>query len=133
MLIHVKFLWNHVDILLAAVLLVIIVKSIVVTIVVKVFGYSIRTAFVVSIFRWWFSISFSPILKCILTLSFLFGQGWAVLSSDRRVCFCAFEPCLPSPSCWGKLTYLFHVFLLNICSYFRTTTPDCHTFMVTIS
>ena len=49
MLIHVKFLWNHVDILLAAVILVIIVKSIVVTVVVKAFGYSIRTAFVVSI------------------------------------------------------------------------------------
>ncbi|XP_066306352.1 K(+) efflux antiporter 5-like isoform X1 [Miscanthus floridulus] len=49
MLIHVKFLWNHVDILLAAVILVIIVKSIVVTIVVKVFGYSIRTAFVVGL------------------------------------------------------------------------------------
>jgi predicted Kef-type K+ transport protein len=50
MLIHVKFLWNHVDILLAAVILVIIVKSIVVAIVVKAFGYSMRTAFVVSIF-----------------------------------------------------------------------------------
>jgi predicted Kef-type K+ transport protein len=49
MLIHVKFLWNHVDILLAAVILVIIVKSIVVTVVVKAFGYGIRTAFVVSI------------------------------------------------------------------------------------
>ncbi|CAD6209356.1 unnamed protein product [Miscanthus lutarioriparius] len=49
MLIHVKFLWNHVDILLAAVILVIIVKSIVVTIVVKAFGYSIRTAFVVGL------------------------------------------------------------------------------------
>nr|AAM19118.1 Putative potassium/proton antiporter-like protein [Oryza sativa Japonica Group] len=46
MLIHVKFLWNHVDILLAAVILVIIVKSVVVTVVVKAFGYSIRTAFV---------------------------------------------------------------------------------------
>uniref|UniRef100_A0A0E0K884 Cation/H+ exchanger transmembrane domain-containing protein n=1 Tax=Oryza punctata TaxID=4537 RepID=A0A0E0K884_ORYPU len=46
MLIHVKFLWHHVDILLAAVILVIIVKSIVVTVVVKAFGYSIRTAFV---------------------------------------------------------------------------------------
>jgi predicted Kef-type K+ transport protein len=49
MLIHVKFLWNHVDILLAAVILVIIVKSIVVTVVVKAFGYGIRTAFVASI------------------------------------------------------------------------------------
>ncbi|KAF0911072.1 hypothetical protein E2562_005456 [Oryza meyeriana var. granulata] len=49
MLIHVKFLWNHVDILLAAVILVIIVKSIVVTVVVKAFGYSIRTAFVVGL------------------------------------------------------------------------------------
>jgi Kef-type K+ transport system membrane component KefB len=46
MLIRVKFLWNHVDILLAAVILVIIVKSIVVTIVAKAFGYSIRTDFV---------------------------------------------------------------------------------------
>ena len=41
MLIPVKFLWNHVDILLAAVILVIIVKNIVVTIVVKAFGYII--------------------------------------------------------------------------------------------
>ncbi|KAF8780464.1 hypothetical protein HU200_001588 [Digitaria exilis] len=49
MLIHVRFLWNHVDILLAAVILVIIVKSIVVTVVVKAFGYSIRTAFVVGL------------------------------------------------------------------------------------
>lgn len=49
MLIHVKFLWNHVDILLAAVILVIIVKSIVVAIVVKAFGYSMRTAFVVGL------------------------------------------------------------------------------------
>jgi Kef-type K+ transport system membrane component KefB len=49
MLIHVKFLWNHVDILLAAVILVIIVKSIVVTVIVKAFGYAFRTAFVVSI------------------------------------------------------------------------------------
>lgn len=71
MLIHVKFLWNHVDILLAVVILVIIVKSIVVTIVVKAFGYSVRTAFVVSIFCWWFSISYSPILKCILTFFLL--------------------------------------------------------------
>ncbi|KAK3148505.1 hypothetical protein QOZ80_3BG0295870 [Eleusine coracana subsp. coracana] len=49
MLIHVKFLWNHVDILLAAVILVIIVKSIVVTVVVKAFGYGIRKAFVVGL------------------------------------------------------------------------------------
>jgi predicted Kef-type K+ transport protein len=48
MLIHFKFLWHHVDILLAAVILVIIVKSIVITAVIKAFGYSIRTAFVVS-------------------------------------------------------------------------------------
>ncbi|XP_038986312.1 K(+) efflux antiporter 6-like isoform X5 [Phoenix dactylifera] len=40
MLIHVHFLWNHVDILLAAVILVIIIKTIVVTAVVRGFGYS---------------------------------------------------------------------------------------------
>ncbi|XP_010229274.1 K(+) efflux antiporter 5 isoform X3 [Brachypodium distachyon] len=49
MLIHFKFLWNHVDILLAAVILVIIVKSLVITVVIKAFGYNIRTAFVVGL------------------------------------------------------------------------------------
>ncbi|XP_031494029.1 K(+) efflux antiporter 4-like [Nymphaea colorata] len=47
MLIHVQFLWNHVDILLAAVILVIIIKTVVVALVVKGFGYSNRTAFLV--------------------------------------------------------------------------------------
>ncbi|KAF3321293.1 K(+) efflux antiporter 5 [Carex littledalei] len=49
MLIHVKFLWIHVDILLASVILVIIIKTVVITIVVKAFNYNIRTAFVVGL------------------------------------------------------------------------------------
>ncbi|XP_057758336.1 K(+) efflux antiporter 5 [Arachis stenosperma] len=49
MLIHVQFLWNHVDILLASVILVIVVKTAVVAIVTKAFGYSIRTSFLVGI------------------------------------------------------------------------------------
>lgn len=48
MLIHVHFLWNHVDILLASVILVIIVKTAVGAIVTKLFGYSMRTSFLVS-------------------------------------------------------------------------------------
>ncbi|KAK4283949.1 hypothetical protein QN277_000846 [Acacia crassicarpa] len=47
MLIHVHFLWNHVDILLAAVILVIIVKTIVAASVVKGFGYSNKTSILV--------------------------------------------------------------------------------------
>lgn len=47
MLIHVQFLWNHVDILLAAVILVIIVKTIVISTVVKGFGYNNRTSLLV--------------------------------------------------------------------------------------
>ncbi|CAN6680877.1 unnamed protein product [Malus baccata var. baccata] len=47
MLIHVHFLWNHVDILLAAVILVIIVKTIVVGCVVKGFGYNNKTSLLV--------------------------------------------------------------------------------------
>ncbi|KAG0492157.1 hypothetical protein HPP92_005555 [Vanilla planifolia] len=47
MLIHVHFLWNHVDILLASVILVIIIKTVVVTIVVKGFGYSNKTSLLV--------------------------------------------------------------------------------------
>ncbi|KAK8515474.1 hypothetical protein V6N13_139547 [Hibiscus sabdariffa] len=47
MLIHVHFLWNHVDILLAAVILVIVIKTIVVAAVVKGFRYSNRTSLLV--------------------------------------------------------------------------------------
>jgi Kef-type K+ transport system membrane component KefB len=48
MLIHVQFLWNHVDILLASVILVIVIKTAVGAIVAKAFGYSMRTSFLVS-------------------------------------------------------------------------------------
>ncbi|ONK73030.1 uncharacterized protein A4U43_C04F26370 [Asparagus officinalis] len=44
MLIHVHFLWIHVDILLASVILVIVVKTIVITTVIKAFRYNIRTS-----------------------------------------------------------------------------------------
>lgn len=48
MLIHVHFLWNHVDILVAAVIFVVIIKTIVVATVVKVFGYNNKTSLLVS-------------------------------------------------------------------------------------
>ncbi|KAK2987731.1 hypothetical protein RJ640_016829 [Escallonia rubra] len=47
MLIHVHFLWNHVDILLASVLLVVVVKTLVISIVVKGFGYNNKTSLLV--------------------------------------------------------------------------------------
>lgn len=47
MLIHVHFLWNHVDILLASVILVIIVKTAVIFIVVKGFAYNNKTSLLV--------------------------------------------------------------------------------------
>ncbi|KAK9274019.1 hypothetical protein L1049_018833 [Liquidambar formosana] len=47
MLIHVQFLWNHIDILLASVILVICIKTIVITTVVKGFGYNNKTSLLV--------------------------------------------------------------------------------------
>ncbi|KAL4592641.1 hypothetical protein LXL04_005644 [Taraxacum kok-saghyz] len=47
MLIHVHFLWNHIDILLASVLLVVFAKTIVISIVVKGFGYNNKTSVLV--------------------------------------------------------------------------------------
>ena len=47
MLIHMHFFLNHFDILVAAVLLVIVIKTVVVAIVVKVFGYNNKTAVLV--------------------------------------------------------------------------------------
>ncbi|XP_052186971.1 K(+) efflux antiporter 5 [Diospyros lotus] len=49
MLIHVQFLWSHVDILLASVILVIVVKTTIVAVVTKAFGYSTRTSFLVGV------------------------------------------------------------------------------------
>ncbi|XP_039007430.1 K(+) efflux antiporter 5-like [Hibiscus syriacus] len=45
MLVHVHFLWNHVDVLLVAVTLVIVVKTAVATVVAKCFEYDVRTSF----------------------------------------------------------------------------------------
>eukprot|EP00258_Populus_trichocarpa_P030540 XP_024446559.1 K(+) efflux antiporter 6 isoform X3 [Populus trichocarpa] len=47
MLIHVHFLWSHVDILLASVILVIIIKTAIITAVVKGFGYNNKTSLLV--------------------------------------------------------------------------------------
>ncbi|KAK8698507.1 hypothetical protein V6N13_114619 [Hibiscus sabdariffa] len=47
MLINVHFLWNHVDILVAAVILVIVIKTMVVAAVVKGFRYSNKTSILV--------------------------------------------------------------------------------------
>jgi len=47
MLINVQFLWAHMDILLASLVLVITSKTIVVTVVVRAFGYSGKSAFLV--------------------------------------------------------------------------------------
>lgn len=49
MLIHVQFLWSHVDILLASVILVIVVKTAVAAVVTKAFGYNTRTSFTVGV------------------------------------------------------------------------------------
>ncbi|KMS98951.1 hypothetical protein BVRB_3g067520 isoform A [Beta vulgaris subsp. vulgaris] len=49
MLIRVQFLWNHVDILVASVILVVVFKTSVTAVVTKAFGYSIRTSLLVGL------------------------------------------------------------------------------------
>lgn len=85
MLIHAHFLWNHIDILLAAVILVIIVKTAVVSLVVKGFGYTNKTSVLVStclvlilMFSLIFFTSKSWLYVCI---------GWDVASTNWRVRF----------------------------------------------
>ena len=65
MLIHVHFLWNHVDILLAVVILVIIIKTIVTASVVKGFGYNNKTSLLVR-----FDNSYYNYI-CLLTTSYI--------------------------------------------------------------
>ncbi|KAL0452547.1 UNVERIFIED_CONTAM: K(+) efflux antiporter 5 [Sesamum latifolium] len=49
MLIHVHFLWTHVDILLASVIVVVVVKTTVAAVITKAFGYSLRTSLIVGV------------------------------------------------------------------------------------
>ncbi|KAM3340657.1 K(+) efflux antiporter 5 [Capsicum galapagoense] len=49
MLIHVQFLWTHVDILLASVILVIVFKTTVAAMITRIFGYNIRTSVIVGL------------------------------------------------------------------------------------
>ncbi|GFY81964.1 K+ efflux antiporter 5 [Actinidia rufa] len=49
MIIHVQFLWIHVDILLASVILVVVVKTTFAAMVTKIFGYSAKTSFLVGV------------------------------------------------------------------------------------
>jgi Kef-type K+ transport system membrane component KefB len=49
MLINIQFLWNHMDILLASLILIIAAKTTVVSAVVRAFGYSTQTSFFVGL------------------------------------------------------------------------------------
>ncbi|GAA0161746.1 hypothetical protein LIER_17990 [Lithospermum erythrorhizon] len=49
MLIHVQFLWSHVDILLASVILVVVVKTTVTASITKAFGYNAKTSVAVGL------------------------------------------------------------------------------------
>lgn len=139
MLIHVHFLWNHVDILLASVILVVVIKTVVVTMVIKAFGYSTRTSFLVSITDSTFLIELNNCWSsndlAFLYLPFTFTlfdrKGGFVISSNWWICICSLESCLKSSSCWGNFSHLlmitectrYHVLLLVL---FTTTCLDFH-------
>lgn len=73
------------DILLASVILVIIIKTTIVTTVVKGFGYNNKTALLVidSVSNY----DLSCLLPC-LTIPSQIDAGWNISGSDRGVCLC---------------------------------------------
>uniref|UniRef100_M4FD39 Cation/H+ exchanger transmembrane domain-containing protein n=1 Tax=Brassica campestris TaxID=3711 RepID=M4FD39_BRACM len=87
MLIHMHFLWNHVDILVAAVLLVIVIKTVVVAIVVKVFGYNNKTAVLVRSEPFLFAFTLLQTLLLVRALTVFFFV---------RIYLTVF--------CWGRLS-----------------------------
>lgn len=96
MLIHVHFLWNHVDILLASVILVFIVKSILITVVVKGFGYNNRTSVLVkhctaTLYLCFFS-SFLGVVSLLRHLGSS-SAGWNVFSTNWGIRFCSSQSC----------------------------------------
>ena len=89
MLIHMHFLWNHVDILVAAVLLVIVIKTLVVAIVVKVFGYNNKTAVLVRSEPFLFAFTLLQTLLVVRALTVFLSIGWNVACADWGICFCS--------------------------------------------
>lgn len=89
MMIHVQFLWNHVDILLASVILVVIIKTTVIASVVKGFGYNNKTAVLVRsylIAYWLCCFRFGLLLR---NTSIFKSVGWDVSGTNRGICFCS--------------------------------------------
>lgn len=81
------------DILLASVILVIIVKTAVVTVVSKAFGYSVRTSFLVSCLAQLVEL-ISDLCETHQLLFPYFQKygysiiGWSLARSNWRICFC---------------------------------------------
>jgi hypothetical protein len=101
-----------VDILLASVILVIVVKTTIAAAVTKAFGYSIRTSFLVSWLAMFVDKKKRQLYLKLLSLSFFFPEqklmyydvGWSITCSNWRICFCSPKSCLKSSSCWGELS-----------------------------
>lgn len=95
MLIHVHFLWNHVDILLAAVILVIIIKTIVVAIVVKGFRYNNKTSLLVRFQKLLLQLDVHIENHFIDggTLGYVICVGWNVSGTNWGICFCSSKSC----------------------------------------
>jgi len=110
MLIHVHFLWNHVDILLAAVILVIIIKTLVVATVVKAFGYNNKTSLLVrllvlSVWLWHWQFTNLHALCSVGLMFRVIMTGWNVLGSNWGICFCSSEPCFEFTSSGGHTLF----------------------------
>lgn len=88
MLIHVHFLWNHIDILLAAVILVIIIKTVVVTLVVRGFRYNNKTSLLVCLTQF---LLFKTVSGCCFAAnsnSYTYA-GWDVSCTNWGIRFCS--------------------------------------------
>lgn len=138
MLIHVQFLWTHVDILLASVILVIVFKTTVATVITKVFGYNIKTSLIVSHpskhlldkifalsfyeFEWLYRLDF-----CLHKLGNSHLCSWVVPQTCisfrwsrppiffHLLCFLSFWT-LPVNLLGGKMYFAFKVWLISWCS-----------------
>lgn len=88
------------DILLASVILVIIIKTVVVTIVVKGFGYSHKTSLLVGLISSdIFSVKlFIHVINFDSRVSFV---GWYVTGPDRGICICVTKSCFKPSSRGG--------------------------------
>ncbi|KAL0403085.1 UNVERIFIED_CONTAM: K(+) efflux antiporter 5 [Sesamum radiatum] len=111
MLIHVHFLWTHVDILLASVIVVVVVKTTVAAVITKAFGYSLRTSLIVGVLLAQIGEFAFVLLGRASNIHLIEGKMYLLLLGTTALSLPIFHDGMKEWSCCKKRSHDFSLFL----------------------